>query len=422
MRDFARSFERAGAKLACDGVPLDAIAAEHGTPTFLYSAKAIEDAYREIERALAFERGMIAYAVKANDNLAVLGKLAKLGAGADIVSGGELRKALRAGFQADRIVYSGVGKHDGEVELALGAGIRAIHVESEPELEVIAALAEKRGSAATISLRINPDVDAKTHPYIATGIHGTKFGLELATARRLVPRILADPRLRLTGIAIHIGSQVTTTDPLEQAVYLAAEFANECRRAGAPIASIDAGGGWPIAYGNEEGPLPDAKANAVAIRRGLERAAIGDVEVVIEPGRAIIGNAGVLLTRVLFVKEELGKRFAIVDAAMTELLRPTLYGAYHHMEPVVDAGREELTYEIVGPVCETGDYLARDRALARLEKGDLLAIFGAGAYGAVMSSRYNARRRAAELMVENGQARVVRERERFEDLWRGEHE
>jgi diaminopimelate decarboxylase len=422
VRGFAPSFHRDGSTLACDGVPLETIAAAHGTPSYVYSARAIEEAYREIERALAFERGMIAYAVKANDNLAVLAKLAKLGAGADIVSGGELRKALRARFAPDRIVYSGVGKNDEEIELALTTGIRAIHVESEPELDAIAAAAEKRGSAATISLRINPDVDAKTHPYIATGIHGTKFGLELATARRLVPRIVGDRWLRLTGVAIHIGSQVTSTEPLEQAVFLAAEFAGECRKAGAPIESVDAGGGWPIAYGNETGELPGARANAAAIRRGLERAAIGDVEVVIEPGRAIIGNAGVLLTRVLFVKEELGKRFAIVDAAMTELLRPTLYGAHHHIEPVTGAAREEVTYEIVGPVCETGDYLARGRVLPRVEKGDLLAIFGAGAYGAVMSSRYNARRRAPELLVENGQARVVRERERYEDLWRNEHE
>jgi diaminopimelate decarboxylase len=420
VRRFAPSFERSPSALACDGVPLESIATEHGTPSYVYSARSIEDGYRAIDRALAFERRMIAYAVKANDNLAILKMLAGLGSGADIVSGGELKKVLRAGFTPDRIVYSGVGKRDEEIELALSTGIRAIHVESEPELDAISSIAKRNGQVASVSLRINPDVDAKTHPYIATGIHGTKFGLELATARRLVPRVLADRALRLSGVAIHIGSQVATTDPLEQAVFLAAEFVNECRRAGAPIDAIDAGGGWPIEYGNEKTALPDAASYARAIASGLARASAADLEVVVEPGRAIVGNAGILLSRVLFVKEELGRRFAIVDAAMTELLRPTLYGAFHHIEPVSEPRSDEHEYEIVGPVCETGDYLARGRALPRLEKGDLVAIFGAGAYGAVMASRYNARPRAAEVMVENGGARVIRERERDEDLWRNE--
>lgn len=415
--------DAAGA-LTVDGVRLADIAAAVSTPAYIYSGAALEDAYRRIDRALVGVPHLIAYAMKANGNLAVLARLARLGAGCDIVSGGELARALRAGVPPARIVFSGVGKSAPELEAALTAGIRAIHVESVQELDAIEQIATRRGVPAPIALRVNPDVDAETHPYVATGLHDTKFGLELEVARALLPRILGGTHLLLEGVACHIGSQLHSAAPLAEAVELIARFARECIEEGAPLRTLDAGGGWPIAYGDEETPADHWDEFGAAIRRGLERAGAAELglEIIVENGRALVGDAGVLLTRVMYVKDQSTKRFVVLDAAMTELIRPALYGAYHAVTPVgpVADDSERRIVDLVGPVCETGDFLALERALPPLAQGDLVAVRGAGAYGMSMASQYNARPRAAEVLVDGGAFRVVRQRETIEDLMRGE--
>jgi diaminopimelate decarboxylase len=401
--------------LACDGVSLETIAGEHGTPTHVVSAIAIERAYRDIASALRSTRpSLVCYAAKANGSPAILALLGGLGAGVDVVSGGELHWALRAGIAPEKIVFSGVGKTDAEIAAAIGAGIRAIHVESEPELRVIESIARARGARARIGLRINPDVDPVTHPYIATGIHHTKFGLELDVARALVPQIVQSASLELDTIASHIGSQIGSASALGESVAISAAFARECIAAGAPIRTIDAGGGWPIEYGDEDAPHAAWPEFGAAIDHALGDLPVG---VSIEPGRALVGDAGALLTRVLYVKEQAGKRFVIVNAAMTELIRPALYGAYHAIVPVRARAGAATTADVVGPVCETGDFLALDRALPPIERGDLLLVRGTGAYGAAMASRYNARPLAAEILIESGSARVIRPRERVDDLY-----
>jgi diaminopimelate decarboxylase len=407
--------------LACDGVALARIAAEHGTPTHVYSAAAIAEAYRFIDAALGASPHLICYAMKANGAPAILRLLAGLGAGADVVSGGELHWALRCGIPADRIVFSGVGKTEAEIAAALEAGIRAIHVESAPELDVIEAIARDRGVVARIALRVNPDIDPATHRYIATGLHDTKFGLEVEVARRLLPRLLESAHVELEGLACHVGSQMSSARPLEDAVAIVAELAREFADAGAPIRTIDAGGGWPISYGDEDAPHAPWALFGEAIRAGIRRGGAEGLglEIVVEPGRALVGDAGALLTRVLYVKEQGGKRFVIVDAAMTELIRPSLYGAYHAIVPVRPRDGEPTPADVVGPVCETGDFLGIDRLLPPLVRGDLLLVRSTGAYGASMASRYNARPLAAEVLIERGAARVIRPRERYEDLHPG---
>jgi diaminopimelate decarboxylase len=414
--------------LQCDGVPLTRIAEAVGTPTYVYSGAAIDSAYRRIDAALGDGPHLTAYAVKACGNLAVLARLARLGAGADVVSGGELLRALRAGFPPSKIAFSGVGKTDDELLAALEAGIKAIHVESDTELDVLERLAARLGVRARIALRLNPDVDAATHPYVATGLHHTKFGLELDVARALLPRIVASPHLGLVGVACHIGSQLPTAAPLREAVAICARFALECRAAGATVATLDAGGGWPIAYGDEDRDAEPWEAFGAAVRAGVQDAGAANLglELMVENGRAMVGDAGVLLTRVLAVKSQGRKRFVVVDAAMNDLLRPALYGAYHAIVPVRGAppGDVEtpaaMRCDVVGPVCETGDFLAQDRPLAPVERGDLLAIRGAGAYGMTMASNYNARPRGAEVLVDQGTYRVVRDRETLEALLAGE--
>lgn len=409
-------FVRRDGELFAEGAPLAQIASEHGTPAHVTSAEAIRSAYRAI-RAAVGDRALIAYAMKANGNPAIVGLLAALGAGADVVSGGELHWALAAGVPAERIVMSGVGKTDAEIAMAIREGIRTIHVESEPELEAVSAIARAAGRRARIGLRINPDVDPKTHPYIATGLHDTKFGLEIDVARRLLPRIVRDPGLELVTIASHIGSQIPEASSIGEAVEISGGFAREAMGAGAPIRTIDAGGGWPIAYGDEDRAADAYAAFGAAIREAMARAGVADLELALEPGRALVGDAGVVLTRVLFVKEQAGKRFVIVDAAMTELVRPALYDAYHAIVPV--RAHEESAAsacDVVGPVCETGDFFALGRALPPLARGDLLVLRGTGAYGASMASEYNARPRAIELLVEGAAVRVIRPRGRVEDL------
>ncbi len=408
-------------ELWCEQVPLSRIADAVGTPAYVYGAAAIDAAFAEVDAAVSFAPHLVAYAVKANGNLAILSRLAKAGSGADIVSGGELARCIEAGMPPDRIVFSGVGKRDEEIEAALRAGIRALHVESEAEIGVVEGIAKRLGVRAPVVLRVNPDVDPETHPYIATGLHDTKFGVELDVARALLPRLIGSDHLAFEGLACHIGSQLSKPSALGDAVEIVARFARECREAGAALRSLDAGGGFPIPYGEEDRPYPTAADLGAAIRQGLERGGAADLglELVVEPGRALVGNAGVLVTRVLFEKRTPKKRFVIVDAAMTELVRPALYQAHHTIEPVLaalpDAPRTPA--DVVGPVCETGDFLAQDRPLPPVRRGDLLAVFSAGAYGSSMGSTYNGRPFAPEVLVDGGDYRVVRERAPVEDLW-----
>jgi diaminopimelate decarboxylase len=417
-------FSEISGLLCADGHPLDTLADRFGTPSYVYSAASIDNAFAGIDESLASVPHMVAYAVKANSNLAILSRLARAGAGADIVSGGELLRALRAGFAPERIVFSGVGKTDEEIRSALQAGVRSIHAESVQEIDAIEAVARELGTRARLSLRVNPDVDPGTHPYIATGLKNSKFGLEIPSARRLVPRILASPHLLLEGLACHIGSSVLSPEPIGAAVEIVARLAREFKAAGAPLTSFDAGGGWPILYGDEEEEAAGHARFAKTIIESMHRGGGADLglTLMIEPGRSIVGDSCVLLTRVLYVKEQAGKRFVIVDAAMTELIRPALYGAYHALVPVRAPSPDApwTPADVVGPVCESGDFLAKDRPLPPLQRGDLIAIRGAGAYGAAMASRYNARPFAAEVLCEGTSARLIRRRETVEASWRDE--
>ncbi|GAB4112880.1 MAG: diaminopimelate decarboxylase [Sandaracinaceae bacterium] len=415
--------ERDGA-LSAEGVPFATLAARFGTPLHVYSATEITRAFRSVDGALEGLPHLVCYAMKANGNPAIVRLLASLGAGIDAVSGGEVHWALRAGVPADRIVMSGVGKTDDELRLALLTPIRAVHVESASELEVIDALAHELGVVAHVGLRINPDVDPKTHPYIATGLHGNKFGLELDVARGLLARIESSARLTLEAVTCHIGSQLGDLGALSEAVDIAGRFLRECQGRGHAPSLLDVGGGWPIAYGDEDEAFPSYERIGAAIREGLARAGLmrdgrlaSGLVLAVEPGRALVGDAGALLTQVLHVKEQAGKRFVIVDAAMTELIRPALYGAYHAIVPVVGPGRAVVgKADVVGPVCESGDFFAEGRPLADVARGDLLVIRGTGAYGAAMSSEYNARPRAAEVMVEGEGVTIVRPRGTVEGL------
>jgi diaminopimelate decarboxylase len=362
--------------------------------------------------------------MKANSNLALLRRLSQLGCGADIVSGGELARAMAAGMRPDSIVFSGVGKTDREIESALAAGVRSIHAESAAEIDAIEGIALRMGRPAPVSLRVNPDVDPKTHPYIATGLKQSKFGVTIEAARELLPRILGSKHLHFEGLACHIGSLIGSAAAVGQATEAVARLARDFKAAGAPIRTLDAGGGWPIAYGHEEREPEPYAAFGAAIRDGLTRAGAGldEFELIVEPGRSIVGDAGVLLTQVIFIKDQAEKRFVIVDAAMTELLRPALYKAYHAIMPVQAPAPDALLTpaDVVGPVCESGDFLALDRPLPPLARGDLMVLRGAGAYAACMASTYNSRPRAAEVLVDGNLHHVIRRRERVEDLWRDE--
>lgn len=405
-----------------EDVPLAFVAERMGTPCYVYSATAIEENCRRVDAALGDVPHLVAYALKANANLHVLKRIASTGVGADIMGEGELRRALAGGFDRRRIVFSGVGKTDAEIGAALDVGIRSIHVESEEELGVVEAIARDRGKRAAIALRVNPEVDAATHPYIATGLRESKFGLEMRVARSLLPRVLESPHLALEGVACHIGSMVRSAKPVAEAVEITARFAAECLAAGAPLRALDAGGGWPIDYGNETDAADDAATFGRAIVEAMQRGGAGGLELVIEPGRSIVGDAGVLLTRVLYVKEQHGKRFVIVDAGMTELLRPALYRAYHAIVPVLEppARAAEALADVVGPVCESGDFLALARPLPPLARGDLLAVRGAGAYAASMASNYNARPFAPEVLLRGNGFEIARHRQSVASLWRDE--
>jgi diaminopimelate decarboxylase len=410
--------------LMCEEVPLESIAAEVDTPAFVYSGAAIDDAYRSIDEALAFAPHLIAYAVKANGNLSVLARLASQGCGADIVSAGEMQRALKAGFPPERIVYSGVGKRREEIATAAEAGIRALHVENIQELDVVESVAKELGRPLAIGLRVNPDVDAQTHPYIATGLRESKFGLAIPVAESIVPRILNNPHLELEAVACHIGSQLASPEPLRDAIEILGRFAKRCIDQGATLHAIDVGGGWPMHYGQEVDAYPPPDTFGRAIREGLEDSGMlrPEIEIITEPGRALVGDAGILLTRVLYTKTQGDRRFLIVDAAMTELIRPALYGAYHAIMPIVepDPNADLVPVDVVGPVCESGDFVAKDRPLPEVRQGDLLAIRGAGAYGREMQSMYNARPLPPEVLVDGSRSRLVRQRSGPEALWQGE--
>ncbi|MGZ5035975.1 MAG: diaminopimelate decarboxylase [Usitatibacter sp.] len=407
---------RIGGELSLDGVGLESVAARFGTPCYVYSRAAIESAYREFDEGLGKLPHLVCYAVKANSNLAVLDVLQRLGAGFDIVSGGELARVLAAGGRADRVIFSGVGKSRAEMRAALGAGIRCFNVESEPEIERLDEIAGSLGKVAPVSLRINPDVDARTHPHISTGLAGNKFGIPHARALAAYRKAGAAANLRVIGIGCHIGSQILDTAPLEEALDRVLELAGALAAEGMKPEHLDLGGGFGIRYRDEA--APDIRGYCEALAAKL---APTGYHVMLEPGRAIVGPAGVLLTRVEYLKLDKAKRFAVVDASMSELIRPALYGAYHDIVEVSEAGATRVAqrFDVVGPVCESTDVLGTDRALA-IEPGSLLAIAAAGAYGMAMASNYNTRARPAEVMIDAGRAVEVRARETIESLFAGE--
>ena len=402
--------------LQAEGVDLAEIAAQLGTPCYVYSRATLERHWRAFDEALGTHPHLICYAVKANSSLAVLQVLARLGSGFDIVSEGELARVLRAGGDPSRIVFSGVGKRASEMRAALQAGIRCFNVESEPELQRLNDVAGESGAIAPVSLRVNPDVDAGTHPYISTGLRDNKFGIDVDIALDTF-RCAADlPNLEVTGIDCHIGSQLTELTPFVDALERVLVLVDRLQEDGISLQHIDLGGGLGIQYEQKDDPpLPDAYAlELLAHLNGRPQ------QLLLEPGRAIAGNAGILLTRVEYLKHTQHKNFAIVDAAMNDLQRPALYNAWHEIVPVQPRGGDTTSYDVVGPVCETGDFLGKQRELA-LAEGDLLAVRSAGAYGFTMSSNYNSRPRAAEVMVDGDQLHVIRERESVDDLYRDEH-
>jgi len=402
---------RVRGELAMDAVPLSEIARRFGTPCYVYSRAAIERAYREFDDGLAGVDHLVCYAVKANSNLAVLDILARLGAGFDIVSGGELARVLAAGGRPDRIIFSGVGKSHAEIAAALSAGIHCFNLESEPELERVNALAGKAGMRARISLRINPDVDARTHPYISTGLAANKFGIPYGRAREVYRRAAKMDHVEVVGIDCHIGSQILETGPLDEALERVLDLARALASDGIGLAHLDLGGGFGIRYRDEE-PLDFA----AYCRRLASRLKASGYRVMLEPGRAIVGPAGVLLTRVEYLKLDKARHFAVVDASMSELIRPALYESWHDIVPVVDRAGPAERYDVVGPVCESSDVLGTDRSLA-VREGDLLAILSAGAYGMSMASNYNSRPRPAEVLVDGDRALEVRARESVDSLF-----
>src|SRR5476651_2432185 len=408
--------------LHAEDVALDEIARRHGTPCYVYSRLAIESAYREYRDALAGRPALIAYSVKANPNLAVLGVMSRLGAGFDIVSGGELSRVIAAGGDPRKVVFSGVGKTVAEMRLALSHDILCFNVESIPELHRLNDVAGKMGKRARVSLRVNPNVDARTHPYIATGLKANKFGVAFDDALETYRAAAQLPHLEVAGIDCHIGSQLLDDAPLLEALDRLIELIDALGDEGIVLHHLDIGGGIGISYGEagEADPVPVGDYLGRLFQRiDAWRATRHDgkpIKVIFEPGRSIVGNTGVLLTKVEFIKHGEEKNFCVVDAAMNDMARPALYQAWMDMRPVVQSSAEQLTYDIVGPICESGDWLARDRALA-VEAGDLLAMLQAGAYGMTMASNYNTRGRAAEVIVDGDSSHLVRRREEAAELF-----
>jgi len=415
------SFAYRGGALCAEQVPLDDIARRFGTPCYVYSRAAVEAAYRAFADELAGRSALVCYSVKANSNLSLLALMAKLGAGFDIVSGGELERVLAAGGDPGRVVFSGVGKSEAEIRRALEAGVLSINVESEQELARVNAVAASLGKRAPIAFRVNPDVDAKTHPYISTGLKQNKFGVAYADAERLYREAARLPAVRLMGVGCHIGSLMSDAAPFVAATERIVALLARLEAAGIRLEHIDLGGGMGIRY-RQEGEKPQAPI-AAFVHGALDALGARKERILLDPGRSIVGNAGLLLTRVEYVKPGEAKSFAVVDAAMNDLIRPALYNAWHEVLPVREAEQPGAAgvYDVVGPVCESADFLARDRRLAP-RPGDLLAVMSAGAYGMVMSSNYNTRPRPAEVLVEGANARLVRERETTAQLFAAERE
>jgi diaminopimelate decarboxylase len=407
-------------ELYCEGVPLAKIAREVGTPFYVYSRGELERAYRAFDAALDGMPHQVCYAVKANATLGILNVLIKLGAGADIVSGGELVRWVKAGGDPSKVLFSGVGKTQSELEMALDAGIGTFNVESAEELEVLDRVARAKGVRARIALRVNPDVDPETHPYISTGLKQNKFGVGMSEARALLGRAATLGGLEVIGVDCHIGSQLTKTTPFSDAIARVITLVHELAEDGIAISHIDVGGGLGIDYGKGDAAPPSPAQYGAAVRDALAPLSALGVTLYTEPGRVIVGRAGALVTRVVYRKRNEVKHFTIVDAAMNDLMRPALYGSFHPMKPVVSPERPTITTDVVGPICETTDFFARDRQLPELAQGELLWIGAAGAYGAAMASNYNTRPRAPEVLVSSDRYTVIRERESYEQLLAGE--
>jgi diaminopimelate decarboxylase len=414
-----RSHTQSAVSLHCEGVPLTNLARKFGTPLYVYSARTIHERYDQFNHAFADLSHTVCYSVKANSNLSLLRLLAKTGAGFDIVSGGELERVLAADRRAaKKVVFSGVGKTREEIAAALKAGILLFNVESESELSAVGECASRLRKSAPLALRVNPDVAAETHPYISTGLHKHKFGVPIASARSLYAQAAKERYLKVCGVSVHIGSQITDAAPFGEAMSRVAELVRQLRGDGHRIDFVDAGGGLGISYQEAKvdfsRQVREYAKHLTAPLRGL------GIRLLLEPGRSIIGPSGVLLTTVIYRKSNNGKRFLIVDAAMNDLIRPALYGAHHDIQPVVQRKGARETTDIVGPVCETGDFFARDRELPAVKEGELLAIMDAGAYGMALGSNYNTRPRPAEVLVAGRAVKVIRRREKITDLLRAE--
>jgi len=408
-------FQYRGENLFCEEVAISDIAASVGTPFYLYSRQTLENHFRAFDSAFGKVDHLICFSAKANSNLAVLRVFVRLGGGVDVVSGGEIYRAIQAGVKPEKIVYSGVGKRADEIEYALKQPILMFNIESSQELLAIDQIAGKLGTKAPVALRVNPDVDPKTHPYISTGLKRNKFGINIQ--KSVDEYILASTlrNTRVIGVSCHIGSQVTEVGPFVEAVQRIKELVAKLRAEGIEIRYVDLGGGLGITYHQEEPPPPREYAEAL-----MKELSGLDCTLILEPGRVIVGNAGILVTRVLYTKEGGEKNFVIVDAAMNDLIRPSLYGSYQRIQPVHKKDRIETTVDVVGPICESGDFLAKDRKIPKVEPGELLAVMSAGAYGFTMSSNYNSRPRVPEVMVDKDRFQVVRKREEYEDLIQGE--
>jgi diaminopimelate decarboxylase len=413
-------FQYRNREMFAEEVPLKRIAQEVGTPAYIYSLATLKRHYRVFDEAFGKVPHIVCFSVKANSNLALLRTFAKEGSGFDIVSGGELFRALKAGGDPKKIVFSGVGKKKEEIEYALATGILMFNVESEEELVALDGIAAGIGKKAPISLRVNPDVDPQTHPYISTGMKKAKFGVDIKKSLEMYKKAVALSNIDVVGVDCHIGSQLTSVTPFVDALakvreYLDRVLAGEMKKEGAQIRYLDLGGGLGINYHDETPPLPEEYANAVV--QGLEGL---NITLILEPGRVIVGNAGILLTEVQYIKETDTKKFVIVDGGMNDLIRPALYGSYQAVQPVVENNGEKILADVVGPICESGDFFAKDREIARPKRGDLLAVMSAGAYGFTMASNYNSHPKPPEVLVDGDKYYVVRKRESLEDLINGE--
>lgn len=408
-------FKYVNDELYCEGVPVSRIAEDIGTPFYLYSTRTLTNHYRVFDRAFSGLRHIVCYSVKANSNVAILKLLVKEGAGVDIVSGGELYRALQAGVEPGKVVYSGVGKRVDEIEFALATDILMFNIESSEELMVIDRCAGRMKKKARIAVRINPDVDPRTHPHISTGLKENKFGVNIEKSLETYRWARTLGNIEVVGVDCHIGSQVIQIEPFVDALKRLKKLMGLLEKEGVRIGYLDLGGGLGITYDQELPPHPEEYGRAVK-----EVVKDTDVTVILEPGRVIVGNAGILVTRVLYRKQNENKNFVIVDAGMNDLIRPSLYGSYHALQPVVRKDREEFIADIVGPICESGDFIAKSRPVPKLEGGELLAVMSAGAYGFSMSSNYNSRPRIPEVLVNNESYYVIRKRETYADLVRGE--